>query len=221
MQGRELHTPPGCQGRTAQIPHLRHSRERRPLHNRPSRAGRPLHNRPSREGENPSPTGRATMTPEAVRHAARPNGVGNPGEIGPRPGPILTVDSTIFEMWTPAPASPVHHRTGLYSMSYDMRNLCRLTVQSWWGRATLTRCVRLQTPVRPPSAKQVSAATTRIEVDLPAPGFRLGGRNDDFPLLVRQILRRREHRNPQGAAPHRHARERGHPDSGGRSSHQV
>ena len=42
--------------------------------------------------------------------------------------------------------------------------------------------------VRPPGAKQVSAATTRIEVGLPAPGFRLGGRNDDFPLLVRQIL---------------------------------
>ena len=40
---------------TAQIPHLRHTRER----------------------GNPSPTGCAAMTPEAARHAGRPNQVGN------------------------------------------------------------------------------------------------------------------------------------------------
>ena len=43
--------------RCAQIPHLRHSRER----------------------GNPSPTGCASMTPQAVRHAGRPHQVGNLG----------------------------------------------------------------------------------------------------------------------------------------------
>ena len=36
--------------------------------------------RHSRAGGNPSPTGCATMTPEAVRHAGRPNQVGNLGQ---------------------------------------------------------------------------------------------------------------------------------------------
>ena len=38
------------------------------------------HLRRSREGGNPSPTGCTTMTPEAVRHAPRPNQVGSLGQ---------------------------------------------------------------------------------------------------------------------------------------------
>ena len=51
-------TQSGGESRPTQIPHLRRSRE----------------------GGNPSPTGCTTMTPEAVRHAPRPNQVGNLGQ---------------------------------------------------------------------------------------------------------------------------------------------
>ena len=89
-----------------QIPHRRHSRERRPLNNRHSR-----------EGGNPSPTGCATMTPEPVRHAPRPTPTSvipaNAG-IHPRQGAPLWTPEPVRHAPRPTPTSVIPANAGIH-----------------------------------------------------------------------------------------------------------